>query len=160
MSPRQAGCLNLATCLLTALFQSQFSLVIERELPQIQGAFKKFPNYSPKLSVVVCGKRHHARFFGTSPDQVMDNGNTPPGTVIDKGVTDVYNYDFYLQASFLCIFVFRVADCIPYRRIMVSRAPSVQLTTPSFTTRTISTQTRSKARSTMRRTCTHAQPKR
>ena len=51
----------------------------------------------PKLSIIVCGKRHHARFPATSQDHVVKNGNTSPGTVVDKGVTDVYNFDFYLQ---------------------------------------------------------------
>lgn len=79
------------------VWQSQYRLLIEKELPQMKEAFASFPGYHPTLSVVVCEKRHHTRFYGTSEDQVTNNGNTPPGTVVDKGVTDVYNHDFYLQ---------------------------------------------------------------
>lgn len=32
------------------------------------------------------------------------NRNTVPGTVVDKGVTDIYNHDFYLQVS--CIYMY------------------------------------------------------
>jgi eukaryotic translation initiation factor 2C len=42
--------------------------------------------------------RHHARPIPTSAETASDNGNTKPGTVIDKGITDPYRYDFYLQA--------------------------------------------------------------
>lgn len=50
------------------------------------------------LSIVVCGKRHHARFFPTDSQHADRNGNTRPGTVVDKGVTSVFDFDFYLQA--------------------------------------------------------------
>lgn len=50
------------------------------------------------LSIVVCGKRHHARFFSTDSKHADRNGNTRPGTVVDKGVTSVLDFDFYLQA--------------------------------------------------------------
>jgi eukaryotic translation initiation factor 2C len=50
------------------------------------------------LSIIICGKRHHARFFSTNADHADRNGNTRPGTVVDKGVTSVLDFDFYLQA--------------------------------------------------------------
>ncbi|KAG6852515.1 hypothetical protein C0991_011282 [Blastosporella zonata] len=43
-------------------------------------------------------KRHHARFYPTNSQYADRNGNTLPGTVIDKGVTAVFDFDFYLQA--------------------------------------------------------------
>ncbi|OBZ72736.1 Protein argonaute 1B [Grifola frondosa] len=87
--------------------EGQYKLVLREELPKIQEAFKrvspKVP-YHPKLTIMICGKRHHARFYPTDPKDMSRNGNTLPGTVLDKGVTDVYNFDFYLQASshYLC----------------------------------------------------------
>ncbi|THG98015.1 hypothetical protein EW026_g4090 [Hermanssonia centrifuga] len=84
--------------------EGQYDLVIQRELPQILKAFEKFNTeaqagkYRPTLSIIVCGKRHHARFPATSLDHASKNGNTLPGTVVDQGITDVYNHDFYLQA--------------------------------------------------------------
>jgi eukaryotic translation initiation factor 2C len=56
------------------------------------------PKYRPTLSIVICGKRHHARFFATDSADADKNGNTRPGTVVDKGVTSLLDYDFYLQA--------------------------------------------------------------
>ncbi|KAK7682059.1 hypothetical protein QCA50_015023 [Cerrena zonata] len=80
--------------------EGQYDLVIRHELPRILEAFKKFQggSYRPKLTIVICGKRHHARNYGTGQDHVSLNGNTLPGCVVDKGITDVYAFDFYLQA--------------------------------------------------------------
>ncbi|KAI0084517.1 ribonuclease H-like domain-containing protein [Irpex rosettiformis] len=84
--------------------EGQYDLVLEKELPRILDAFKKFATkerggkYRPDVSIIVCGKRHHARFPATAQDHMSKNGNTVPGTVVDKGVTAIYNHDFYLQA--------------------------------------------------------------
>ena len=70
------------------------------ELPKLQAAFKQIsPSapYKPKLSIIVCGKRHHSRFWPVDSVHATKNGNTFPGTVVDKGNTDIYNFDFYLQ---------------------------------------------------------------
>ena len=79
--------------------------MLEKELPRILDAFKKFNTkgrgaaYRPQVSIIVCGKRHHSRFPATASDHMTNNGNTLPGTVVDKGVTAIYNHDFYLQVS-------------------------------------------------------------
>ncbi|KAG6916362.1 hypothetical protein DXG01_007198 [Tephrocybe rancida] len=84
--------------------EGQFDTVLKDELPQILDAFKKFETqgrkskYRPQLSIIICGKRHHARFFPTDSQYADRNGNTRPGTVVDKGVTAVFDFDFYLQA--------------------------------------------------------------
>jgi len=86
--------------------EGQFDKVIREELPQILDSFKAFNTkdkstptpYRPKLTIIICGKRHHARFFPTAAANADKNGNTRPGTVVDKGVTDVFGFDFYLQA--------------------------------------------------------------
>lgn len=46
--------------------QGQFDSVLEEELPQILSAFKKLntkerKTFKPQLSIIICGKRHHAR---------------------------------------------------------------------------------------------------
>jgi eukaryotic translation initiation factor 2C len=82
--------------------EGQFDLVLQYELPKIEQAFVAVYGVGaalPKLSIVICGKRHHARPLPTSAETASDNGNTRPGTVVDKGITDVYRYDFYLQVS-------------------------------------------------------------
>jgi len=76
--------------------------VLREELPQIIAAFKRIdaknPAYRPTLSIVICGKRHNARFYPTDSEFADRNGNTRPGTVVDKGVTSMLDFDFYLQA--------------------------------------------------------------
>jgi eukaryotic translation initiation factor 2C len=77
------------------LLQGQFQIVIEDELAQMLDAFKRFNTkerkviYKPKLTIVICGKRHHARFFPTNSIYADRNGNTRPGTVVDRGITAV-----------------------------------------------------------------------
>ncbi|KAJ7915685.1 argonaute-like protein [Mycena leptocephala] len=85
--------------------EGQFDIVIREEKAQILEAFEKLSTaargpkpYRPVFSIVICGKRHHARFYPTSSNMADRNGNTQPGTVVDKGVTAVFDFDFYLQA--------------------------------------------------------------
>ncbi|KAH9987922.1 Piwi-domain-containing protein [Russula compacta] len=82
--------------------QGQYDEVLAEELRQFFEAFKivdpENPKYRPTLSIVICGKRHHARFFATNSADADKNGNTRPGTVVDKGVTSLLDFDFYLQA--------------------------------------------------------------
>jgi len=84
--------------------EGQFNTVIQDELPQMIEAFVVFGNakqpYRPKLTIVVCGKRHHTRFFPTDAQFADRNGNPRPGTVVDRGVTAVYDFDFFLQAHY------------------------------------------------------------
>ena len=74
--------------------EGQFNLVIQEELPEIVKSFEAFGNakqpYRPKLTIVICGKRHHTRFFPTDGQFADQNGNPRPGTVVDRGVTAVY----------------------------------------------------------------------
>ncbi len=88
--------------------------VVEEEMPAIRAAFRKFDapqqKYLPKLSIVVCGKRHHTRFYPTDAAGADINGNPKPGTVVDRGVTAVYNFDFFLQGKRLIRFPGVLAD--------------------------------------------------
>ncbi|KAG5652514.1 hypothetical protein H0H81_004786 [Sphagnurus paluster] len=82
--------------------EGQFGLVIKKEMPRIRDAFKRFDTaekrYTPKLTIVICGKRHHTRFYPTEAQDADRLGNPKPGTVVDRGVTAVYHFDFFLQA--------------------------------------------------------------
>ncbi|KAG5645156.1 hypothetical protein DXG03_006780 [Asterophora parasitica] len=82
--------------------EGQFPIVIDEELPAMKAAFKKFDTakapYLPKLTIVICGKRHHTRFYPTEEQNADHNGNPKAGTVVDRGVTAVYHFDFFLQA--------------------------------------------------------------
>jgi eukaryotic translation initiation factor 2C len=46
----------------------------------------------------VCAKRHNMRFFAINPSDADRTGNLQPGTVVDKGVTHPFAFDFFLQA--------------------------------------------------------------
>lgn len=79
--------------------QGQFNSVIREEMPLIKEAFNEFDSkYNPKLTIVICGKRHHTRFYPTESIYGDKNGNPKPGTVVDRGITAIYDFDFYLQA--------------------------------------------------------------
>ncbi|KAK2460802.1 hypothetical protein APHAL10511_007272 [Amanita phalloides] len=83
--------------------EGQYHLVMEEEFPKIRAAFESFntpqKRYQPKLTIVICGKRHHTRFYPTaSADADPKKSNPLPGTVVDRGVTSVYHFDFFLQA--------------------------------------------------------------
>ena len=68
----------------------------------MKDAFRHFDTpetpYDPKLTIVICGKRHHMRFFPADAAHAAPDGNPRPGTVVDRGTAAIYEYDFYLQA--------------------------------------------------------------
>lgn len=88
--------------------EGQYALVLSQELPHFNAAFKKLYGSTdkwPRMAVIVVGKRHHTRFYATSPNdadynQRMDKGsrNTKPGTVVDRGITGKTYHEFFLQA--------------------------------------------------------------
>ncbi|KAJ3563363.1 hypothetical protein NP233_g8987 [Leucocoprinus birnbaumii] len=79
--------------------EGQFQIVIDQEMPPMLKAFHRIDvKHRPKLTIVVCGKRHHTRFFPTQEGDADSKANPLPGTVVDRGITSVYNFDFYLQA--------------------------------------------------------------
>ncbi|KAN0105642.1 Piwi domain containing protein [Russula decolorans] len=59
--------------------EGQFSIVVNDEIPKIRASFRKFDT-AQKAS------------------NADNNGNPKPGTIVDRGVTAIYEYDFFLQA--------------------------------------------------------------
>lgn len=53
---------------------------------------------SPKITVIVVGKRHHVRFFPQNGADADKSGNCPAGTVVDREVANPAEFDFYLQS--------------------------------------------------------------
>jgi hypothetical protein len=51
------------------------------------------------MSKSLQGKRHHTRFYPTEAQNADGNGNPKAGTVVDRGVTAIYNFDFFLQGT-------------------------------------------------------------
>ncbi|KAJ4341739.1 hypothetical protein N0V95_007131 [Ascochyta clinopodiicola] len=89
--------------------EGQYAAVRDEELSKITSAFPRalqelerehprqsFNGGAPKLTAIICAKRHHVRFYPES--SALPNGNCQPGTYIDDVVTSPYYADFYLQS--------------------------------------------------------------
>lgn len=84
--------------------EGQYQLVLDEELPLIRNACRQLypPDATkqgfPKVSIIICGKRHHTRFYPTAEKDADRSSNCEPGTIVDRGVTEVGSWDFFLQA--------------------------------------------------------------
>ncbi|OAA59232.1 RNA interference and protein silencing protein [Niveomyces insectorum RCEF 264] len=84
--------------------EGQYQTVVDAELPLLRAACRDvYPPADqarglPRLTVVVVGKRHQTRFYPTADADADRSGNTKPGTVVDRGVTEARHWDFFLQA--------------------------------------------------------------
>jgi eukaryotic translation initiation factor 2C len=84
--------------------EGQYQVLKDTEIPALRTACAAA--YSPelkkkglpKISVIVVGKRHHTRFYATKENEADRSGNPMNGTVVDRGVTSMWNWDFFLQA--------------------------------------------------------------
>ena len=80
--------------------EGQYAQVLDQELPFIRDACRqkyKAKN-QPKLTIVVSVKRHQTRFYPTDKNDMSASGNIPSGTVVDRGITQVRYWDFFLTA--------------------------------------------------------------
>ncbi len=81
--------------------EGQYQIVLEEELPLLRNACVKLypPKEKPAITLIIVGKRHHVRFYPTRADEADQNSwNCKSGTVVDRGVTEVRPWHFYLQA--------------------------------------------------------------
>ena len=84
--------------------EGQYQSVLDNELPALRKAMQAvYPatdtkNSIPRVAIIIVGKRHHTRFYPTQKAEADRSGNTQSGTVVDRGVTEVANWDFFLQA--------------------------------------------------------------
>jgi eukaryotic translation initiation factor 2C len=51
------------------------------------------------VTFIICGKRHHIRFYANDSRDADRSENLPPGTVVDTGIVHPYAFDFYLQTQ-------------------------------------------------------------
>jgi len=85
--------------------EGQYDIVLDQELPLLRKACQElYPANDTKkglpcLSIIVVGKRHNTRFFPTRKEDATPSSNPQNGTVVDRGVTEARNWDFYLQAQ-------------------------------------------------------------
>ena len=84
--------------------EGQYHSILDHELLALRKATEAvFPatdtkNQIPKLFIVIVGKRHHTRFYATENADADRSGNPQSGTLVNRGVTELANWDFYLQA--------------------------------------------------------------
>lgn len=84
--------------------EGQYNIVVKEELPAIRAACAAlYPasttkSNKPHISIIIVGKRHNTRFYPTKKEDADRNGNPMNGTVVDRGVTEARNWDFFLQA--------------------------------------------------------------
>lgn len=84
--------------------EGQYSAVLDSELPQLREACKEMYPVNdqakgiPRMTLVIVGKRHHTRFYATKEADADKSGNPKSGTVVDRGVTEARNWDFFLQS--------------------------------------------------------------
>ncbi|QDS71257.1 hypothetical protein FKW77_000562 [Venturia effusa] len=76
----------------------QYQHVLEQEVADMRKLFKTInPQVQPKITVIICAKRHHIRFFPAAGHGDR-NGNPNPGTLIETGCTNPFEFDFYLNS--------------------------------------------------------------
>ena len=80
--------------------EGQFNIVIDKELPLIKNACAEVYRSltPPKITIVICGKRHHTRFYPARLEDAAPSGNPQNGTVVDRDITESRTWDFFLQA--------------------------------------------------------------
>ncbi|KAF8847869.1 putative RNA interference and gene silencing protein [Acephala macrosclerotiorum] len=84
--------------------EGQYEIVLDQELPLLRKACKELypPSDSkkglPRMSIIIVGKRHNTRFYPTRKEDADRSSNPQNGTVVDRGVTEARNWDFFLQA--------------------------------------------------------------
>ncbi|WVQ69266.1 uncharacterized protein L199_007483 [Kwoniella botswanensis] len=79
--------------------EGQYDLCATIEMDRVRQAFKELdPKYNPKITLIICAKRHHMRFFADVRRDTDKTGNLLAGTVVDTDVTHPFAFDFYLQS--------------------------------------------------------------
>ncbi|KAI1139351.1 Piwi-domain-containing protein [Hypoxylon sp. FL0543] len=84
--------------------EGQFNTVLQKELTLLRAACKElYPPADqkkglPKITVIIVVKRHHTRFYASRIEDADKKFNPKPGTIVDRGITEARNWDFFLQA--------------------------------------------------------------
>jgi eukaryotic translation initiation factor 2C len=77
--------------------EGQFQQVLDIELPMIKRACAAL-KITPKITLVVVGKRHHIRMCPVDSRDADRSGNCPAGTTIDAGLGHPTEFDYYQQS--------------------------------------------------------------
>ena len=82
--------------------EGQFGQVLLHEVRAVQEACTMLnEEYRLQITFIVVQKRHYTRFFCEDKrDACGKEKNIPPGTMVDRGITHPYEFDFYLNSHF------------------------------------------------------------
>lgn len=84
--------------------EDQYLKVLDEELPQLIRACRElYPapdtkRQLPRITIIIVGKRHYTRFFPSAEGEADKRSNPKNGTVVDRGLTESRNWDFFLQS--------------------------------------------------------------
>ncbi|KAL2075034.1 hypothetical protein VTL71DRAFT_8814 [Oculimacula yallundae] len=98
--------------------ESQFGMIKQKELPLIRAGCIRWgkkqgkDNWTPKITLLVVGKRHHTRFFPPVAGSTAKDKNFQSGLVVDTVITSPYKCDFYLQSHDCALGTARTAHYI------------------------------------------------
>lgn len=84
--------------------ESQFQECKDLEITAVKKAFEdirvkeQIKCKDLQLTFVICGKRHHTRFYATDKDKTTNSGNPQPGLLVENFVTNPKPPNFFLQS--------------------------------------------------------------
>ena len=84
--------------------ESAYESWVDQELPQIQDACRASKltghthNGLPRITVVLVDESHDAQFFPTADTESHRYNSPLAGTVVDRGISEPRQWDFYLQS--------------------------------------------------------------
>ena len=83
--------------------EGQYQQVLDEELARMRKCstvlYDDVGEPRPRFTLIIVGKRHHTRFYPPSDHPRCDlNGNSERGLVVDRGITEARNWDFFLQS--------------------------------------------------------------
>ena len=84
--------------------EGQYNDVLTDELPALRkGCEDIYPATMtkagmPHMTIIIVGKGHNTRFYATKKEEADRSWNPQNGTVVDRGVTEARNWDFFMQA--------------------------------------------------------------
>ena len=84
--------------------EGQYATVLDTELPLLRKACAELyplPGTKkglPHITIIIVGKCYHTRFYPAVPSDADRSSNPKNGTVVDRGVTEARNWDFFLQS--------------------------------------------------------------
>ncbi|KAF3787403.1 argonaute 7 protein [Nymphaea thermarum] len=76
--------------------EGQFNMVLDEELKEMKKAFASI-SYNPSITLIVAQKRHRTRLF---LQDATNQGNVPPGTIVDTEIVHVKGLDFFLCSHY------------------------------------------------------------